>query len=37
MRLDIDPDWDEIAAIVEDAYRKVGPKRLVALLDPPEG
>lgn len=37
VRLDIDPDWDEIAAIVEDAYRKVGPKRLVALLDPPEG
>jgi hypothetical protein len=35
VRLDIDPDWDEIAAIVEDAYRKVGPKRLVALLDPP--
>jgi hypothetical protein len=36
VRLDIDPDWDEIAAIVEDAYRKVGPKRLVALLDPPD-
>jgi hypothetical protein len=35
VRLDIDPDWDEIAAIIEDAYRKVGPKRLVALLDPP--
>jgi hypothetical protein len=35
IRLDIDPDWDEIAAIIEDAYRKVGPKRLVALLDVP--
>jgi hypothetical protein len=39
VRLDVDPDWDEIAGIVEDAYRKVGPKRLIALLDaaPPDG
>jgi hypothetical protein len=40
VRLDRDPDWDEIAIIVEDAYRKVAPKRLAALLDadpgPPE-
>jgi hypothetical protein len=35
VRLDVDPDWDEITGIVEDAYRKVAPKRLVALLDPP--
>jgi hypothetical protein len=33
VRLDRDPDWDEIAGIVEDAYRKVAPKRLAALLD----
>jgi hypothetical protein len=26
-------DWDEVAAIVEDAYRNVAPKALVAELD----
>ncbi|HXK34487.1 MAG TPA: MmcQ/YjbR family DNA-binding protein [Dehalococcoidia bacterium] len=26
-------DWDEIAAIVEDAYRAVAPKTLLAALD----
>lgn len=31
--LDVPLDWDEIAAIVDDAYRKVAPKRLVAELD----
>ena len=35
VRLDVDPDWDEITGIIEDAYRKVGPKRLIALLDTP--
>ena len=33
VRLDREPDWDEIAGIVEDAYRRVAPKRLAALLD----
>jgi hypothetical protein len=33
VRLDRDPDWDEITGIVEDAYRKIGPKRLIAQLD----
>lgn len=33
VRLDRDPDWDEIAAICEDAYRQVAPKTLIALLD----
>jgi hypothetical protein len=38
VRLDVgdgrgDPDWDEIAEIVTDAYRQVAPKKLVALLD----
>lgn len=33
VRLDVDVSWDEIAAIVHDAYRKVAPKKLVALLD----
>ena len=26
-------DWQDIATIVEDAYRKIAPKRLVALLE----
>ena len=30
--LDVPVDWDEVAAIVEDAYRVVAPKKLVALL-----
>jgi hypothetical protein len=33
VRLDRDPDWDEIAGICRDAYRTVAPKRLVAALD----
>ena len=33
VRLDVDPDWDEVAAIVEDAYRQVAPKNLLAELD----
>lgn len=33
VRLDIDPDWEEMAAIVEDAYRKVAPKTLIKQLD----
>jgi hypothetical protein len=37
--LDVPPDWEEIASIVEGAYRSVAPRRLVAELDgrqPPE-
>lgn len=33
VRLDVDVDWGEVAGIVEDAYRMVAPKRLVAVLD----
>ena len=33
VRLDVPVDWDEVADLVEDAYRTVAPKRLVALLD----
>jgi hypothetical protein len=33
VRLDVDVDWDEIAAICEDAYRTVAPAKLVARLD----
>ena len=31
--LDVPVDWDEVAVIVEDAYRVVAPKQIVALLD----
>jgi len=33
VRLDLGVDWDEIAAIVEGAYRAVAPKGLVTELD----
>lgn len=33
VRIDLDPDWAEIAEIVRDAYRQVAPKTLAAQLD----
>jgi hypothetical protein len=33
VRLDRDLDWGEIAGIVEDAYRQIAPKKLIAELD----
>lgn len=33
LRLDIDPDWDEVTGILDDAYRIVAPKTLVKKLD----
>src|SRR4051812_21946473 len=33
LRLDGDVDWDEVAAVCEDAYRAVAPAKLVAALD----
>ena len=33
VRLDGPVDWDEIADLVEDAYRQVAPRRLLAALD----
>lgn len=33
VRLDRSPDWDEMADIVEEAYRVVAIKRLLTLLD----
>jgi hypothetical protein len=33
VRLDRDVDWDEVAGILEDSYRKVAPKTLVKQLD----
>jgi hypothetical protein len=34
VRLDVDPDWDELADICTDAYRTVAPKKLAALVPP---
>jgi hypothetical protein len=33
LRLDIDPDWGEVAAVVEESYRCVAPAPLVRTLD----
>lgn len=33
LRLDVDPDWDEVNGILTDAYRLVAPKTLVKKLD----
>lgn len=34
---DVDQDWDQVAELIEDSYRLIAPKRLVALLDEPKG
>ena len=36
VRIDRSPDWEEIAAIVADAYRLVAPKQLAARIDTPD-
>ncbi len=33
VRLDHDPDWDEVQAIVADAFRCVAPKKVLNLLE----
>ena len=33
IRLDSDIDWDEIAAVCQEAFRTVAPKKLIAALD----
>jgi hypothetical protein len=33
--VDRDPDWDEVAGLVEEAYRCVAPKTLIRQLDAP--
>jgi hypothetical protein len=33
VRLDRSPDWDEVAGVVEDAYRCVALKRMLVQLD----
>ncbi len=37
VRLDVDPDWDEMTEICADAYRQVAPKTLIAELDARRG
>jgi hypothetical protein len=32
VRIDEDPDWDEIAQLVRDAYRQVAPKSLIGQM-----
>jgi hypothetical protein len=33
VRLDVDVDWDEVAGIIEDGFREVATKRLIARFD----
>ena len=33
VRLDRDAQWTVVADLIEDAYRTIAPKRLIALLD----
>lgn len=33
VRIDTDPDWDEVAEVVRDGYRQVAPKSLAARVD----
>jgi hypothetical protein len=35
VNLDVDPHWDEIAGLLEDAWRMSAPKKLVAQLPGP--
>ena len=35
--LDVDPDWGEVAELIEDSYRMIAPKKLVAELDATRG
>jgi len=34
VRLEVEPDWEEVDAIVRAAYRHVAPRRLAALVEP---
>lgn len=33
LRLDVNPDWDEVVSVVTESYRCVAPKTLVRRLD----
>jgi predicted DNA-binding protein (MmcQ/YjbR family) len=32
MRLEREPDWDEVAALIRRSYRLIAPKRLAAMI-----
>lgn len=34
MRLDDDPDWEEVASLVQQSYRLIAPRRLAKLVAP---
>jgi len=36
LRLDVGVEWDEVEAILTDAYRLIAPKGLIKLLDGPD-
>jgi hypothetical protein len=33
LRLDVDPDWEEVRAVIEEGWRTIAPKKLLAELD----
>ena len=33
IRLDVDQDWDEVAELVEESWRRTAPKKVVAQLE----
>lgn len=35
VHLNVEPDWDEVTGVLEDAYRMIAPKKLIAELDAP--
>ena len=37
LRLDVEPDWDEVTAVVRESYRCVAPRTLVMQLDGGDG
>lgn len=37
VRLDVDVEWDEIAQVIQDAYRCIASKKLIAELDARHG
>lgn len=33
LRVDVDPDWDEVSAVIEEGWRMIAPKKLLAEHD----
>jgi hypothetical protein len=36
VRLDVELDWEEVAGILAEAYRRIAPRKLVSRLDAPD-